>query len=517
MKTCRNCKTLYEENMNFCPNCGSPKIITEAEIEENKLRDEEQKQKELEIAKRHKRRILILSIAALAIVLVVIISVVVIRNVDQNRIIYVDGVAQPSKSEMDNAYEMGMTYYNSGDMQKAINQFILIDQRSSHYIDAQVNMIQASIALRDAQITIADAYISNGNYEEAQAIVDELLEESPTDTITLAKKSEITNAINERNLEIKENAIAQSRTYVSEGYYQKAIDTLNETLVLMPNDQDIQSSIAFASTAYLNDFITRINAYIDEEKYTEASALLQTALQVFPDDIDFLNQVAELQVTRVLADASAKEAQGDLAGAITLLSNVKYEIAQDASVLEMLNRLKATYKQQIIANAEQTYEAEGYLEAYRIIQGGLMVLPSDTELEALKLEYLVKAPINLLDIDYLNNDDLYIRTSSIKDNLGNVHDGAITTGWSGVSYIVFKIDRKYSTLQGLAYLTYGSRSTTRESDIKIYGDDVLLYTSPRFTGGVEPEAFSINIMGVDKLRIETSDGGMAISDVCLYK
>ena len=49
---------------------------------------------------------------------------------------------------------------------------------------------------------------------------------------------------------------------------------------------------------------------------------------------------------------------------------------------------------------------------------------------------------------------------------------------------------------------YEDKSKKGRTWVKIYGDGRLLYTSPEFTGGVEPVDFEVDLTGVLRLKIE---------------
>lgn len=42
----------------------------------------------------------------------------------------------------------------------------------------------------------------------------------------------------------------------------------------------------------------------------------------------------------------------------------------------------------------------------------------------------------------------------------------------------------------------------RETKVKVYGDNKLIYTSPIITGGVHPIDFNVDLTGVLELKIE---------------
>lgn len=88
-----------------------------------------------------------------------------------------------------------------------------------------------------------------------------------------------------------------------------------------------------------------------------------------------------------------------------------------------------------------------------------------------------------------------------KDNTGAVHSTGVNCN-RNTGEVEYLLNGKYRKLSGIVGLSYSGRDTRSNYGIKIYGDSKLLYSSPDFTGGVEPESFNVNITGVLKLKIE---------------
>ena len=71
----------------------------------------------------------------------------------------------------------------------------------------------------------------------------------------------------------------------------------------------------------------------------------------------------------------------------------------------------------------------------------------------------------------------------------------------------FKLGKEYSVITGTIFLRYQKRSANETQYVKIYGDDILLYTSSAVTAGIDPINFEISISGVDKIKFETEGDG----------
>jgi hypothetical protein len=129
---------------------------------------------------------------------------------------------------------------------------------------------------------------------------------------------------------------------------------------------------------------------------------------------------------------------------------------------------------------------------------------------------------NLLDMDcfYDNNSEVawnIIGVSGITDNIGNKHYKGVcfnrTMYTSGD--IVYLLNQKYTNFKGIIALSEGSKSTDYTTVISIYGDDKLLYTSPKMKKGVYPEEFNVDVTGVVQLKIKWSRSDWRDSEVIL--
>lgn len=129
--------------------------------------------------------------------------------------------------------------------------------------------------------------------------------------------------------------------------------------------------------------------------------------------------------------------------------------------------------------------------------------------------------VMLADLDYFNAGDTFKNVKSIQDNLGNTYHDAVEMNGDSFRqpWEEYKLNGAYSKIKGRAILSYFHRMATKTSWFKIYGDGKLLYTSPDFTGGVEPVDFEVDLTGVLTLKIEQSATYPAIYlvDTALYQ
>lgn len=105
------------------------------------------------------------------------------------------------------------------------------------------------------------------------------------------------------------------------------------------------------------------------------------------------------------------------------------------------------------------------------------------------------------------------------DNLGTRYSNGMGGSATEQSWQEYKLDGKYTELRGRAILNYECRTQSNDNIyLWIYGDDKQLYKSEEIKGGVLPQDFTVDITGVETLRIVIDGQNMVrLVDCALYK
>lgn len=119
----------------------------------------------------------------------------------------------------------------------------------------------------------------------------------------------------------------------------------------------------------------------------------------------------------------------------------------------------------------------------------------------------------LEQLDYFNyqetrasNDWGLWDSSKDKDSTGASYSHGIKYNlysiWDASSlFTEYLLNQKYKKLSGKFILHYDSRNVNRETYLKVYGDDKLLYTSEVMTAGKMPIDVNVDVTGVIKLKV----------------
>ena len=125
----------------------------------------------------------------------------------------------------------------------------------------------------------------------------------------------------------------------------------------------------------------------------------------------------------------------------------------------------------------------------------------------------------LQDLEWFTGHNLST-ISSTTDNMGNTRMNVINDSWINN---VYKINGKFSRIDGYLFQDYSNRNETRGSTLEIYGDGKLLDTFS-MKGGIEPLPFNVKLSGVLELHIIFDNSaefnrntGGRLSDVALWE
>ena len=129
--------------------------------------------------------------------------------------------------------------------------------------------------------------------------------------------------------------------------------------------------------------------------------------------------------------------------------------------------------------------------------------------------------VKLSDLNHLSIEGYINYEKEVKDNTDTFRYDCFTFyTYSDGEYLNFYLNKQYSKIDGLFFLTFDSRSSNAEMRLKMWGDGKLLYTSDRMSGNVLPFNFNVDITGVEILKIgmehDNGRGEAGLSQVTLH-
>ncbi len=224
-------------------------------------------------------------------------------------------------------------------------------------------------------------------------------------------------------------------------------------------------------------------------------------------------------------------AENDYDSALSLIQKTRRLLPGEATLDAKETEVEAKYLNWALEQAEETFASEGYEQAIRVITNVKNKLGDNERLTAALEEYQSYTPVWLNDLEYFDTAtehggrlaDYQIRSySDEKDNYGNTYRYAfcLNPGFMDERVSIrYHLGGNYSTFSGTCITPYDDRDSKISGYFEIYGDEVLLYTSPTMVSDSVPEPFSVDVSSVEFLKImfSTADGFPLLCDGLLQK
>lgn len=352
-----------------------------------------------------------------------------------------------------------------------------------------VEKVNENIMLLDDIDTIYQRYLnlkeSKSSYAEGLELsdageLDEAIEAfSNVDSEDIENFESAQNKLSEIIQTYQNEIIDNSKQLATNGNFEEAVRCVAEAENVVGKTTELESLISEIYTQKYADSIE--NAYVSEDYLS----VIQYYEEASDNDYVVISEDMTLDysssVTNYLNDINerAETAFGDekdYSAAIDVLRAAISEVGDDADLLSELEQKRDYYKQYIpipLTSLEYTQKTD-------------VILIGGAESEDAK------------DVNGIQYD----ASTVIRPEAGKYAD-------VGHGHVIYNLNLEYSSLSGVLYRPYRSLSYSNPdgfenlAEVKIYGDDVLLYDSPRIDTDVyDSFEISVDVTGVRNLKIE---------------
>ncbi len=549
MKECKYCGTQYEDSLKFCPSCGANAVVTARERDEaEKLyqKEQENQRRSIEAPRNQiKKLILIIALAVVAIVAVIVIISLISSNTPVN-----GGL---SRSNMAEAYEHGLDYFNNKDYISAIAELKKVSKESSRYEDAIALLQKANDAYCDDAISKASALADKGDYEGACAAIEQALgtvqdneklseqllklkNDWVSDILALAARyasnsdyEAAYSAIEEAPETVRDDSrlseqlgtyqydwatllLTQAAQYADGDNYESACSVIESAPEKVKNDSRLSERLNTYKSEWATIILDQAAKYADEGDYKTAISIIESGIKSLPNSSELSLQLTAYKEAdraqikaKTLADSSAYVKKGNYPEAIKTIKSSLIELGSDAELSSLLEKYQNEYRTLIIEQADTALKSDGYEAAIAKAKEGLAVLTNDAQLLSAIENYETYAPVWLTDLDYFSGSENPDYIQSQKDNMGNLHFNCYTRYFNRV----YAINGRYTRITGSMYQSYEGRSQSAYSMgesiyLEIYGDGSILFSEYIEKGatGLDPIDFEADISNINKLEIK---------------
>lgn len=354
--------------------------------------------------------------------------------------------------------------------------------------------------------TIGKSAFESGNYIGAISYLSQLEKGDPN---YKAATSLISDAEELYRVEILELTVVDEGSESLTDYIE-AMNIVSIALDTLSGDKKLTERLEDLTEAYVE--LVLVSSDVDDTEeltvYIEALTLLAQALKVVPDNTEILEQTEKLStgyVQQVLYDIDISVDELDFyEDAISVLTELNSIVPGSVTIQSQLNELTSAYVDFVTNEVNNLCVAYNYDEAADLAARGKATLPTNDELKAV---YESTQPILLWDIQVVESDNFINRITDedIEDTYGNVYEAGncveTTVGWSLSSYAIFYLNEKYACLTGTVACSTNLGSSNTASLIITDQDGNELYQISDIERTTQPINFSIDVSGVDSIRV----------------
>lgn len=288
MKECKYCGTKYKDEQDACPNCGGNLIVTAEEIaqaaELAKKEKENQRRSVAESQNQLKRLIGIIA----GVVAAIIVIVVCTSYVHDHRAVNGD----LSRADMTEAYEQGVTFYDSGDYALAIAELGKVSAESKYYDEAAEILQEAVTAYSADALSKASVYTNSSDYKMACSILENALQVVPTNSTLTAELASYQEAF--RN-QLRSSTLEAVEDSIAENDYPTAIQTLLVALDELSSDVELNALLEKYKDDYRDIIIAQADKALDNDGYEVAISIAKQGLSILNNDTSLLQAIAKYE------------------------------------------------------------------------------------------------------------------------------------------------------------------------------------------------------------------------------
>ena len=403
--------------------------------------------------KKKKKTGLIIGVAV-AVLAVGGIGLGVVTGMQDKPTTYVDSqgntVQALSRNEMEDAYTLGMQYYEQGNYESAIAELNKVTNKSGKYEEAQAAMVSAMTAYKDGLIEKSESYCASGNFEMALSILESgtallgdnndlmvqqknVLNQLKIDHINKASDAEQSGdyataysyvqtalAFLPDDIELEglysrleamtamTTALQDAENYAVMEDYAKLFSSLEDAMNDVRGSTTASSKIKLAYDEYKKSFLNDIEAQIKNpttvDEYSRAIDALNAAVEIFPDEYELKRKQESLQLMKTALNAIIKaedyyrssEYKDMFASLETAMQEVSADKDAQKKVEDTYEAYRKEYLEDLYSSIGEPRTVTDYDNAIVLLEAALKDIPNDNELQSKLDDMIAYKPIDML-------------------------------------------------------------------------------------------------------------------------
>ncbi|MBQ7295948.1 MAG: protein kinase [Clostridia bacterium] len=328
-------------------------------------------------------------------------------------------------------------------------------------------------------------------------------------------------------LNTSRTAFNTAETMYSKGDYAGAIANYKKVVEDDADYETAKSKLATTIEKYREEVLANATAFVKEGSYAKAITELDIALENVPNDSKITEQLnvyksdyAAQTKDEALSTASKAVESKDYVGAIKAIQVALESNSEDTELLTALKEHSDSYVDVIVKNVDALTSKKNYTEAISVLNDAIEILPENTVLKDKLNTVEANRPVSLSTLTPINGGWTWNEgtpTDPFEITYTNVSNFVIFDGSDKHEYYSeYRLYGKYITLSG-SLVSHMDINETGVSQVQIYADEKLVYTSPDIERKTDVIDFSANISGADyvKVVVVTDNKDYWDNDQCL--
>lgn len=371
-------------------------------------------------------------------------------------------------------------YNNSGDAIYYEVAIDIIETIMKIYSDNKIgDQYEFLISLKASKdnYSYAKEYELKGEYKNAICAYDSVIEQDFLYNDAVEKRQQLYEVY-------KKDTFALVDINVQEGDFLKALESLIDIYCI---DTNIESAFVYDLVEAINTGI--INDYDIKNKIVEVCDM---AVKEYQNRADILEQQGEY-----------------LLAADYIILALNFVSENQEYYIQEKERLYDKYFHQVVEQAEAVCinVATDYIYALEILEPIYNQYPNEAVIAETYQYYLSFIPLSLCDTEPDEKSVWFPNVErNIVDNKGNVYEQGYKMGGIYLGDADWYLYGSYDTLTGVVAPGKNNVSSAPKAEVIIYGDGVILWEKANISQADEPYNFTVNISGVNDLKIYMSGG-----------
>ncbi len=331
------------------------------------------------------------------------------------------------------------------------------------------------------------------------------------------KVKEVSEYINKLN--DSKTAFSTAETLFGKADYAGAMENYKKVIEDDSNYESAKTKLSEAAVKYREQILAKADEYVKAGSYAKAIAELEAALKVLPEDSQLSAQLESYKSdssSQVKSDAiqtaANAAASGDYITAIQTLEAAIVNYPDDVEISTDLDTYKTSYVTSVIATADSFVANRDYLSAIAAVADALAVLPGNQTLLDKQTTLENNRPLVVATLTPINGGFTWNEGDPTDPfQVTHTNSGYYSILWGKretTTYAEYRVYGKYKTLTA-SVVPHSLIRQSAKIVVKVYADDILVYTSKEIGRKTDKFEISANVAGADyvKIVVEIKDNG----------